>query len=220
MSFVIKYLKYFLKHDYCVVLKGSINKLRLVFNFFLFTGALDEALDYIHDLEAELQNTGLPPPTLFSRYCSSDDQIRFYTKFPSESVFTIFWESTAPSALRMVYWTKAQRAGEEGCEGPSPPRIMPLIDEFLMYSMRDAVGMKEQLIADMFNVSIARVSRVTITWANYLFMMLSSLPIWISREKVKSTMPLKFQRYCPNVRVVLDCTEIALETASSLTLQS
>lgn len=77
--------------------------LRLVFNFFIFTGALDEALDYIHDLEAKLQNTGLPPPTLFSRYCSSDDQIRFYTKFPSESVFTIFWESIAPSALRLVY---------------------------------------------------------------------------------------------------------------------
>ena len=68
---------------------------------------------------------------------------------------------------------------------------MPLIDKFLMYSMQVAVG--------MFDVSIARVSRVTITWANYLQMMLGSLPIWISREKVKSTMPLKFQRYYPNV---------------------
>lgn len=28
-----------------------------------------------------------------------------------------------------------------------------------MYSMRAAVGMKEQLIADMFNVSIATVSK-------------------------------------------------------------
>ncbi|KAJ8002275.1 hypothetical protein DPEC_G00178200 [Dallia pectoralis] len=130
-------------------------------------GALDEALDYIHDLEAMLQNTDLPPTTLFSRYCASDDQIRFYTKFPSESVFTIFWESISPSVLRLVYWTKAKRAGEEACQDPSPPRIMPLIDEFLMYSMRVAVGMKEQLIADMFNVSIARVSRVTIAWASF-----------------------------------------------------
>ena len=86
--------------------------------------------------------------------------------------------------------------------------------------MRVAVGMKEQLIADMTDVSIARVSRVTITWANYLFVMLGSLPIWISREKVKATMHLKFQRHYPNVRVILDCTEIALETASSLILQS
>ena len=148
-------------------------------------------MDYIHDLEARLKKTDLPPPTLFSQYCSSDDQIRFYTKFLSERVFTIFWESIAPSAHRLVYWTKAKRAGEEGCQDPSPPRSMPLIDKFLMYSMQVAVG--------MFDVSIARVSRVTITWANYLQMMLGSLPIWISREKVKSTMPLKFQRYYPNV---------------------
>lgn len=62
-----------------------------------------------------------------------------------------------------------------------------------------AIGMKDQLLADMINVCIAMVSRVTITWANYLFIMLSSLLIWISREKVESTMPLKFQRFCPNI---------------------
>lgn len=80
--------------------------------------------------------------------------------------------------------------------------------------------MKEQLIADMFNVSNAIVSRVIITWANFLFIVLSSVKIWIKREKVKLSMPPKFQKYCPNVRVILDCTEIALETTSSLTLQS
>lgn len=80
--------------------------------------------------------------------------------------------------------------------------------------------MKEQLIADMFNVSVATVSRVTITWANYLFIVLSSINIWISQAKVKATMPQRFQKFSPNVRVILDCTEIALETASSLTLQS
>ncbi|KAK2820266.1 hypothetical protein Q5P01_023225 [Channa striata] len=136
--------------------------------------------------------------------------IRFYTKFPSEDVFRIFWESINPSASRLVHWTKAKRMA----------RSMPLIDEFLMYCMRVAVGMKEQLIADMFNVSIAAVSRVTITWANYLFIILSYLPIWISREKVKSSLPLKFRKHCPTVRVILDCTEIAIDTSSSLTLQS
>ena len=55
---------------------------------------------------------------------------------------------------------------------------MPLIDEFLMNTLRVAVVMKEQLIADMFEMSIARVSRVTITWANYLFTMLCSSLNW------------------------------------------
>ncbi|XP_014823234.1 PREDICTED: uncharacterized protein LOC106903763 [Poecilia mexicana] len=183
------------------------------------TGALDEALDYIKELENRLQKEDLSA-TLFSRYCASDDQIRFYTKFPSERVFWIFWESIEPSASRLVYWTRAQELGEEACAEASPDRSMPLIDEFLMYSFRVAVGMKEQLIADMFQVSIDTVCRVTITWANYLFIMLSSINLWISREKVKASMPQRFLKFSPNVRVILDCTEIVLEAPSFLTVQS
>ncbi|XP_027899825.1 uncharacterized protein LOC114161015 [Xiphophorus couchianus] len=192
-------------------------------------GALDEALGYIKELEARLQKVDLSA-TLFSRYCASDDQIQFFTKFPSESVFRIFWESFAPSASRLVYWTRAQKCllslhmlplpGEEACAEASPARCVPLIDEFLMYSFRVAVGMKEQLIADMFQVSIATVSRVTSTWAHYLFIVFSSINLWISREKVKASMPQRFLKFSPNVRVFLDCTEVALETPSSLTLQS
>ena len=33
-------------------------------------------------------------------------------------------------------------------------------------------------------------------------------------------MTAKFAQYCPNVRVILDCTEIRCEAPSSLTLQS
>ncbi|XP_043967671.1 uncharacterized protein LOC122828302 [Gambusia affinis] len=182
-------------------------------------GALDEALDYIKELEARLQKVNVSA-TLFSRYCTSDDQIQYYTKFPSERVFRIFWESIEPSASLLVYWTRAQKLGEEACAEASPARCMPLIDEFLMYSFRVAVGMKEQLIADMFQVSIATVNRVTITWANYLFIVFSSINLWISREKVKASMPQRLLKFSPNVRVILDCTEVALEMPSSLALQS
>nr|XP_023664668.1 uncharacterized protein LOC111842372 [Paramormyrops kingsleyae] len=184
-------------------------------------GLLDDTMDYIQDLETKLKKA-LPPPVLFSRYCASDDQMRFYTKFPSEHVFNIFWESIAPSASRLVYWSKAKRTSEGTIENisPSHPLSMPLIDEFLIYSIRVAVSMKEQVIADMFQLSVPTVSRVTITWANYLFLILGTLPLWVSKEKVKSIMPEKFKRYCPNLCVILDCTEIAVAAASSLTLQS
>uniref|UniRef100_A0A672JE59 DDE Tnp4 domain-containing protein n=1 Tax=Salarias fasciatus TaxID=181472 RepID=A0A672JE59_SALFA len=103
---------------------------------------------------------------------------------------------------------------------PRPSRSMPLIDEFFMYSMRVAAGMTEQQIADMFQTTVATVSRVTITWANYLFCILGTTPLWVSRDKIRSVMPEKFKEHCPNVRVILDCTEIAVAAASSLTLQS
>ncbi|RXN14390.1 zinc finger protein 502-like isoform X2 [Labeo rohita] len=61
------------------------------------SGLLEDSMNCIQDLEAKLE-TALPTPVLFSRYCASDDKIRFYTKFSSEPVFKIFWESIAPSA--------------------------------------------------------------------------------------------------------------------------
>lgn len=184
-------------------------------------GALDAALDYIRILEEKLRQATLPSNTLYQRLCISDSQIRFYTKFPSLAVFNIFWESITPSASRLVYWSKAQRAADAICpEEPSPPRTLPLIDEFLIYSVRVAVGMKEQAIADMFHVSISTVSRAIITWANYLFTMFTALKLWIDREKIRSSMPLNFQKFNPQVRVILDCTEVTVECASSLVLQS
>lgn len=97
----------------------------------------------------------------------------------------------------LVYWSKAKSTSEGTGEniGRSPPRSMPLIDEFLIYTMRVTSGIKEQVIADMFQMSPSTVILVTITWANYLFLMLGTLPLWVSREKVKSIMPEKFKRY-------------------------
>jgi len=64
------------------------------------------------------------------------------------------------------------------------------------------------------------VSRIIITWASYLYLVLGSLPIWMSREQVKATMPEKFRQFCPEVRVIIDYTEIRCQNPSSLTLQS
>ncbi|XP_028425061.1 uncharacterized protein LOC114549098 [Perca flavescens] len=183
-------------------------------------GMLDGTVDYIQYLEAELKNALPPSPSssdLFSRYCASDDQMRFYTRFPSERVFRIFWESIAPSASQLLYWNKAQRISEGSSDpaSPSPPSTLPLIDEFLIYCMQVAVGVKEQVIADMFRIRLTAVSRVTITWANYLFFVLGTLPLWPSREKVKAAMPGIFKKCCPDVRVVLECAEIPAAAAAA-----
>lgn len=105
-------------------------------------------------------------------------------------------------------------------EKPSPNRRLALVDEHFLYCCRVAVGMKEKVIADIFGLSTTTVSRVIITWAKYLYIVLGSVPIWMTREQVQATMPQKFVSYCPNVRVIIDCTEIRCEAPSSLTLQS
>ncbi|XP_076880278.1 uncharacterized protein LOC143528465 [Brachyhypopomus gauderio] len=182
--------------------------------------ALENALQYIEEPEDRLQAMSVGSSNIFGRFCVSDETIRYYTRFPSQQVFEIFWESIAPSAKHLIFWTKAQRMGEEASATPSPARKIQLIDELFIYCLCVAAGLKEQVIADICGVSIATVSRIIITWANYLFFVLGSVPIWMSRQQVNDSMPQKCREYSPKVRVILDCTEVRCERAISLTLHS
>ncbi|KAE8287131.1 Splicing factor 3B subunit 6 Pre-mRNA branch site protein p14 SF3b 14 kDa subunit [Larimichthys crocea] len=62
-------------------------------------------------------------------------------------------------------------------------------------------GLQEKVLADMFDISVSTVSRIVITWANYLYQLLGSLPIWMSKQQVQETMPIKFAQYCPEIRL-------------------
>ncbi len=68
--------------------------------------------------------------------------------------------------------------------------------------------------------SLSAVSLTILTWTNYFYQVLGLLPLWMTREHVKGTMPDKFKLDCPQVRVIIDCTEIRCEAASSLSLES
>ena len=152
---------------------------------------------------------------LISRFCVTDEDYRYYTRFSSKKVFTVFWESVYPSASKLVYWSKAQRAAEVM---PSPPRKLELIDELFMFLCRVAAGLQEKTLSSLFEVSVSSVSRIILTWTSYLYQVLGSLPSWMTRAQVQATMPDKFRLYCSQLRVIIDCTEIRCETASSLSL--
>ena len=50
--------------------------------------------------------------------------------------------------------------------------------------------------------------------------MFGSLPVWLHRSAVDEMMPLCFRESFPKTRVVLDCTEISIERASSKVINS
>ena len=67
-----------------------------------------------------------------------------------------------------------------------------------------------------FNIIQATVSKLFISWANFLSCILGSQRLWPTREQVKREMPRVFREKFPNVRVVIDCTEIYVQTPWSL----
>ena len=168
-------------------------------------------------LEHEIQQLTLKnQQPLISMFCVTDEDHRYYTRFSSKKVITVLWESVYPAASRLVCWSKAQQAAEVM---PSPQRKLELIDELFMFLFRVAAGLQEKTLSSLFEASVSTISRIILIWTNYLYQVLGSLPSWMTREQVQATMPDKCRLYCPQLRVIIDCTEIRCETASSLSLQ-
>ncbi|KAK6329076.1 hypothetical protein J4Q44_G00010540 [Coregonus suidteri] len=154
-------------------------------------GKLDSATQRIRELELqvlsleiEIQHLTVKKqhPLLFN-FCVTDEDYRYYTRFSSKEVFTVFLG-------------------------------------FCLSLCFTASGLQEKTLSTIFEVSLSTVSRIILTWTSYLYQVLGSLPVWMTREQVQATMPDKFKLYCPQVRVIVDCTEIRCETPSSLSLQS
>ena len=55
-------------------------------------------------------------------------------------------------------------------------------------------------------------------WINFLYLRLGVIPIWCDRETLKNHMPESMKNKFPNVRTIIDCSEIFVENPSSLFL--
>ena len=73
------------------------------------------------------------------------------------------------------------------------------------------LGLFERDLAHRFNVSVGTVSDIVITWANYIYLLLGSLPIWPSKDKIKERLPESFKGRYESVRGIPDCTELKCE---------
>ena len=81
-------------------------------------------------------------------------------------------------------------------------------------------GLYERDLRARLGVSWSSISCFLITWANYLYAMLGPLEVWPSRSNIDKNMPNCFKTTYPPTRVILDCTEIKVQTPSSKVLNS
>ena len=109
---------------------------------------------------------------------------------------------------------------EEFCAKRGRPRKLDTMNEFFMFLCRIRQGFREHYLAHLFDVSMATVSRIVITWSNFVYLRLGSLNIWPNRETIDRNMPESIKKNFPSTRVIIDCTEIKVETPSSLVFVS
>jgi hypothetical protein len=100
-----------------------------------------------------------------------------------------------------------------------PSRKLSLEQEFFLVLVKLRLGLVQHDLAHRFKISLGRVSQTFITWIKLLPIELSVLIIWPSKGQIRRTLPECFKTLYPNVRVIIDCTEVYTETPSCLEIQ-
>ena len=103
---------------------------------------------------------------------------------------------------------------------PGPKRKLEAIDQLFMCLTWLRLGFTLTHTAWLFSTPKSIVSRYIITWSNYLYLKLGSIPIWPSKSNCYTSMPQVFKDTYPSTRVIIDCTELFCQRPSSLTIQS
>ena len=183
-------------------------------------------LEAAHQRIGELE-TALEKQTIYVQLkMKPNSSIRFYTGFPSFDVLVATFRALSPTAHNMYSWSQMQRLRNKGTRDVEGLRQtmqgckLSLFDQFYLVLQKLRVGTLNQVLADNFNISQTTVSRVFISWVNFLYFMLGSICIWPSRAKIQKHMPTCFKSLYPDCRGIIDASEIKVQAPSSLVLNS
>ena len=93
-------------------------------------------------------------------------------------------------------------------------------EEFFMTLVRLRCGFPLEDMVIRYNISTSHLSRILITWIDFLHSQFRLLPIWATRKIIDDTMPKCFKEEYPTTRVILDCTVLFVEMPTSFRSQS
>ena len=143
-----------------------------------------------------------------------------------ESKLSICQEKLRDADEEMEYWKieillkqSQSYQTDENRMKPGPSRKLNSLDEFFLVLMRLKAGLFVQDLSDRFGISITTISRICITWVNFLYYELKDMFPFPSQELVRKNMPREFAQF-PTTRIILDCTELFIERPSAMLAQS
>ena len=190
----------------------------------------DVLLQRIDTLEAELKNTQENLKQLLAdgeakKFClenlAKDDKLfKFYTGFSYmqfQACFEFFGESV--SCLRYKGTSDYEQEGQVTGSKRGPSRTLSPVNEFLLVLTRLKVGLLEQDIAVRFQLHQSTVSRIITTWISFMNAKFKELDIWPSRQQCNENMPEHVRNLYPELRCIIDATEIYIEKPSNATAQ-
>ena len=149
---------------------------------------------------------------------SRNHDVSMFTGLPSASAFECIFSFSQKKASIMHYWKGAKDARKE----TSNPRVnthqraLTLGQEFLLCMMKLKVGLFLFDLAFRFDVLESMASSLFTTWVKLMAKELDWVISWPDRRIIQRNLPSMFRKYHPKRLVIIDCTELFIETLSSL----
>ena len=148
---------------------------------------------------------------------SNPKQMAFYTGFSSHEEFQLCFMllDVGENCKNMIYIDNQHNVSRSTRSKKLTPE-----DEFFITMVRLRVGLFVQDMSLRFGISSSSITRIFLSWINYIYLKLGNLQILPSHEEVHHYMPDSMRQKYPNTEWIIDAFEIQSERPSSLVLQS
>ena len=167
-------------------------------------------------------------PNFVHRFSMNDSKIKLNTGLPNKVTFDNLYRYLLPKVRKMRYWagtkkvtsTKFPRRFKRTPQKFGPGRKLEGKQEFLLVLMKLRLGITNELLCDMFNISRGTCSQVINTWIRFLAWELKPLVFWPDRDTVRYMLPAKLAEKYSFLRCTLDCTEVFIDRPRHMELQA
>ena len=175
----------------------------------------------IEALEAEVQSLhsklSKKKPLHFrlENIADSNCLVSFYTGFHTYELLLAIYEFLGPSVNKLTYWgSKHNKSGKR-----RKMKLDPL-NQLFMTLIKLKLNLRERDLAYRFGVAVSVISKYFITWVCFLYCHLREVEWMPSVEQVRGSLPSSFKEKYPNTYIILDASELFIQTPTDLHLQS
>ena len=154
----------------------------------------------------------LMPELVIENIIHSNELIQFYTGLPDSKTFQALFETLMEHGADKL---STESIGEMNPLNLGRKRKLRRIDEFLMVMMRLRLGLLLKDLEYRFKISASSVSKIFNAWILFMSVCLRSIVLLPTLKVMQMRVPKCFKQFS-DTRVILDCTEIFVQSPSSL----
>lgn len=176
--------------------------------------SLEDKLKKAEDECIESKNKYLKQEFRLENISDDASKVKFFTGFSSFAALIACFNLLGPSVDQLSY-----RSAERSNKGLGRKRTFSPLNEFFLMLVRLRLGLFEQDLAYRFGISQSSVSRLLITWINFVYLQFKEIPLWPPKALIVANMPTCFKVKYPATCVIIDATEIFVEQPALPELQ-